>query len=49
VNVADADEWWCCRGCLEQFDAAVYDEGECPRPYCENSSNATLADFGGGA
>lgn len=48
MNVADADEYWMCEGCFEQFDADVYDEGECPRPYCENSSKTTLADFSTG-
>lgn len=45
VNVADADEWWYCDGCHEQFDAAIYDEGDCPRPYCDNSTNTTLTEF----
>lgn len=47
MNVANADEWWMCDGCFEQFDAAEYDEGDCPRAYCDNSSNTTLGEFGG--
>ncbi|WP_336359036.1 hypothetical protein [Haloarcula sp. CGMCC 1.6347] len=45
MNVADADEYWMCDECFEQFDAAMYDEGDCPRPYCDNSPNTTLEDF----
>lgn len=46
MNVADADEYWMCDGCFEQFDSDIYDEGDCPRPYCENSPNTTLNQFG---
>ena len=49
MNVSGADEWWMCDGCLEMFDAAKYEEGNCPRPYCDNSPNATLDEFGGDA
>lgn len=46
MKVGDAAEWWMCEGCFEQFDAALYDE--CPRPYCDESESATLAEFAGG-
>lgn len=48
MKVGDAAEWWMCEGCFEQFDAAVYPEGYCPRPYCDESESATLAEFAGG-
>lgn len=49
MKVADADEVWVCDGSFEQFDADEYDEGDCPRPYCPESSNTTLEAFEGGA